>query len=261
MENIISKLQPVPLDIYDFEELDFPIEGVQFNYEGQVSTRPYIIFNMVSSVDGKATTTHGQLTGLGSPTDRKVMNRLRSQVDAVLVGGETLRADPFIPTVSTELLPERLQHFLGQPLGIVVSNSGDLPLDHRFWQAGKDLRVVFLGAGASSEAEKILAEKAQVFRLSPDINNFSQILNLLWQKLAIKRLMVEGGASINFEFISAGWSDELFLTFCPKLVGGVKNTTIIGGKDYGMAELPNLKLRSLYQHENELFLRYKIESS
>jgi 2,5-diamino-6-(ribosylamino)-4(3H)-pyrimidinone 5'-phosphate reductase len=256
---MISNLQPIPSDIYSFEELAFPKEGIKFDCQGKTYTRPHIIFNMVSSVDGKATTNHGKMTGLGSRMDRKVMHRLRSQVDAVLVGGKTLRLDPFIPTVSSELLPERLQNFATQPLGIVVSNSGDLPLDHRFWLAGRDLRVVFLGAGASLETEKVLAEKAQVFRLSPDVNNFVQILNLLWCNLAVKSLMVEGGASINYEFISAGWGDELFLTLCPKLVGGVKNTTIIGGKDYGMAELPNLSLRSLYHHDNELFLRYKIE--
>ena len=56
--------------IYSFEELDFPTDGVVFQQEGQDCKRPHIIFNMVSSVDGKATTYEGQLTGLGSRPDR-----------------------------------------------------------------------------------------------------------------------------------------------------------------------------------------------
>jgi len=259
IENIIHSYQPKLPYIYTFAELAFPTQGIEFEHQEQTFTRPYIVFNMVASVDGKTTTTQGQMTGLGSRMDREIMNRLRSQVDAVVVGGATFRNDPFIPTVPLELMTERLQNFADQPLGIVISNSGDLPLDHRFWQAGKDLRLVFLGAEASLEIEEKLAEKAQVFRLS-DHNGMAGMLDLLWQRFAVKRLMVEGGASLNYEFMSAGWSDELFLTICPKLVGGMKNSTIIGGKDFGMPELVDLKLRSLYQHEHELYLRYQIES-
>ncbi|AFY72886.1 pyrimidine reductase, riboflavin biosynthesis [Synechococcus sp. PCC 7502] len=261
LDNYLSHAQLVPDQVYSFADLAFPTDGIKFEYQSQVYTRPYIIFNMVSSVDGKATTNHGELTGLGSRMDRKIMNRLRSQVDAVLVGGETLRVDPFIPTIPPELLDERWQNFSGQPLGIVISNSGNLPLDHRFWQAGKELRIVFLGVPASLEAEKLLAEKAQVFRLSD--TGIAGMLDFLWQRFSVKRLMVEGGASVNYEFISHGWSDEIFLTLCPKLVGGIKNTSILGGNDYGLSDalgvLPDLELRSLYHHENELYLRYKIE--
>jgi 2,5-diamino-6-(ribosylamino)-4(3H)-pyrimidinone 5'-phosphate reductase len=250
----------LPDQIYGFEELSLPSEGIQFENQGQTSTRPYIVFNMVASVDGKTTTNQGQMSGLGSKMDRKILKRLRSQVDAVVVGGGTFRADPFIPTIPSDLLAERLQHFSSpQPLGIVISNSGNLPLDHRFWQAGKDLRIVFLGAEASLEAEQRLAEKAQVFRLSENTGNLAGMLSLLWQKFGVKRLMVEGGSSLNFEFMSAGWGDELFLTISPQLIGGVKNLTILDGNDYGMEDLPNLKLRSLYHHEDELYLRYKIE--
>jgi 2,5-diamino-6-(ribosylamino)-4(3H)-pyrimidinone 5'-phosphate reductase len=262
MRNIIGSYpyQPKFPHIYTFEELAFPTIGIEFEHQAQTLTRPYIVFNMVASVDGKTTTSQGQIEGLGSKMDRQIMNRLRSQVDAVVIGAKTFRADPFIPTVKSELLSERLQHFADQPLGIVVSNSGNLPLEHRFWEVGKDFRLVFLGAEASLEVEKILKEKAQVFRLSPD-GNLAEMLNLLWQKFGVKTLMVEGGASLNYEFISAGWGDELFLTVCPKLVGGVKNSTIISGEDYGLQEFPDLSLRSLYQHENELYLRYQIKST
>jgi 2,5-diamino-6-(ribosylamino)-4(3H)-pyrimidinone 5'-phosphate reductase len=189
------------------------------------------------------------------------MNRLRSQVDAVIVGGETFRNDPFIPTIKPDLMEERQKNFTkAQPLGIVVTNSGNLPLDHQFWQAGRDLRLIFLGAAASLEAEKSLSAKAEVVRMSSEISsdrsNLAEMLDMLWRKFGVKTLMVEGGASLNYEFVSAGWSDELFLTICPKLVGGAKNSTIIGGIDFGMPELIDLKLRSLYHHEDELYLRY-----
>lgn len=249
--------------IYNFEELNFPTEGVDFSLNDlsdRHSKRPYLAFNMVSSVDGKATTYKGKLTGLGSRPDRLLMQRLRSQFDAVLAGGSTLRQDAFIPTVPPELLEERQKNFLhSQPLGIVISNSGNLPSDHRFWNAGKDLRVVLLGE--DTVVESWLEQKAQIFRFPTKDQQIDlrQVLSMLFEKLGIKRLLVEGGPSLNYSLISQGLADELFLTLSPHIVGGSDNMTVIGGSVYGLggSELPKLKLRSLYNYESELFLRYQ----
>jgi 2,5-diamino-6-(ribosylamino)-4(3H)-pyrimidinone 5'-phosphate reductase len=249
--------------IYNFEELDFPTEGVEFapnDLGDRYIKRPYIAFNMVSSVDGKATTHEGHLTGLGSRPDRLLMKRLRSQFDAVLAGGTTLRHDAFIPTIPPELAEERQKNFLQpQPLGIVISNSGNLPSKHRFWNAGKDLRVVLLGENA--EIESWLEQKAQIFRFPTKDQqiDLKKVLPMLFEKLGIKRLLVEGGPSLNYSLISQGLADEIFLTLAPHIVGGDDNMTVIGGSGYGLGggELPHLKLRSLYHHESELFLRYQ----
>jgi 2,5-diamino-6-(ribosylamino)-4(3H)-pyrimidinone 5'-phosphate reductase len=249
--------------IYTFEELNLPIEGIEFSSGGNSYHRPYMIFNMVSSVDGKATTYKGELTGLGSRSDRRLMTRLRSQVDAAIVGGGTLRVDPFIPSVPDDLIAERLTNFANpQPLGIVVSNSGNLPLDHRFWDAGKALRLVFLSESASDSAAYDLKDKAQVVRVpttSKEGLDLAKMLNMLWQDFGVKRLLVEGGASLNYNLISQGWSDEVFLTLSPRLVGGACNSSIVAGEGFGMfPSLPNLKLRSLYHHDDEIFLRYQV---
>lgn len=247
--------------IYNFEELAFPTEGVEFvNELDQPAKRPYIAFNMVSSVDGKATTYKGKLTGLGSRPDRLLMKRLRSQFDAVLAGGTTLRQDAFIPTVPTELLEERHKNFpQSQPLGIVITNSGDLPSDHRFWDAGKDFRVALVGEDTPVAAW--LEEKAQIFRFPTQDHQIDlrQVLQVLFEKLKIKRLLVEGGPALNHSLISQGFADELFLTLSPHIVGGVDNMTVISGSGYGFGggDLPKLTLRSLYHHESELFLRYQ----
>ena len=253
-------------NVYSYGELAFPTTGVTFIHRDRTWHRPYVVFNMVSSVDGKATTSPGGLEGLGSRFDRKLMQRLRAQVDAVVVGGGTLRVDPFIPTVPDDLAEERSQFFPDklQPLGIVISNSGDLPLEHRFWLAGRDLRVVFLGASAPQSAELSLSERARVIRLPNDPYipgiDLARMLDVMFNNFGIQRLLVEGGPSLNYALISAGWCDEIFLTLSPKLVGGLENATTIAGEGYGMGteNLLSLKLRSVYHHEDELYLRYLI---
>jgi 2,5-diamino-6-(ribosylamino)-4(3H)-pyrimidinone 5'-phosphate reductase len=253
-------------NVYSYGELAFPTTGVTFTHRDRIWQRPYVVYNMVSSVDGKATTSPGGLEGLGSMSDRKLMQRLRAQVDAVAIGGGTLRVDPFIPTLPHNLVEERSQFFPDkpQPLGIVISNSGDLPLEHRFWLAGRDLRIIFLGASASQSVELRLSEKARVFRLPNDPYmpgiNLARMLEVMFVNFGIQRLLVEGGPSLNYALISEGWCDEIFLTLSPKLVGGLANATTIAGEGYGLGKgnLLNLKLRSIYHHEDELYLRYQI---
>jgi 2,5-diamino-6-(ribosylamino)-4(3H)-pyrimidinone 5'-phosphate reductase len=260
--------------IYDFDELRFPSEGVALKELSSSlndvpmcpDIRPYIIFNMVSSIDGKATTFKGELSKLGSRPDRYLMKRLRSQVDGVIVGANTLRQDAFIPTLPDDLVMERLRHFQQpQPLGMVITNSGNLPEDHRFWNAGQDLRLVI--ASEKAAIAPWVTKKAQVLRL-PSQNqnqtpNLREVLTILWQQFGIKRLLVEGGASLNYDLISQRLADEIFLSIAPYLVGGVENINIIGGSGYGMGggDFPKLELRSVYRHDSELFLRYGFSQS
>lgn len=53
--------------------------------------RPYVILNMVSSIDGKAVV-EGSEKGLGSKTDQRLMRELRTNADTILNGAGTLRA-------------------------------------------------------------------------------------------------------------------------------------------------------------------------
>ncbi len=139
-----------PQQVYSVPELAFPLSGAQMKLGERVVQRPYIYFNMVSSVDGKATTAAGNAAGLGDELDRQMMYRLRAASDAVLCGAATFRKDPFLPAVKPWLAEERARYFPDAPqvIGAVISRDGNLPLDKKFWESGKALRVVFLGPEA-----------------------------------------------------------------------------------------------------------------
>jgi len=51
--------------------------------------RPYLILNMISSVDGKAAV-QGRTAPLANPADRALFHGLRTQVDAVMAGARTV---------------------------------------------------------------------------------------------------------------------------------------------------------------------------
>src|SRR4051794_24060830 len=142
-----------PESIYDDLRADLPEPP-----EG----RPYVLLNMVTSVDGKAAL-HGGATGLGSALDHRLMRALRAAVDAVMNGAATLRAERVDPRVGAERKAQRVAR--GQtpePLAVLLSGSGDLPLDRRYFAHPEVPRVVLLGTAAPAEHRTALAKRARV---------------------------------------------------------------------------------------------------
>ena len=247
-------------EIYTVPELNFPAQGVAL---ADGTRRPYVYFNMVSSVDGRGVSAAGNAEGLGTANDRRLMHRLRLAADAVLVGAATFRRDQVMPTFSPDLASERRQYFPNdpQPWGVVLSRDGNLPLDKKFFESGPERRLVALGQAASAEREAAFRQVAQVVRV-PDNEegrpDSGWLMAFLQRELGINRLLCEGGANLNYDLITKGLADELFWTLAPKLVAGSHNEAVVTGPIFPLDGMPALSLRSIYEQEAELFLRYKI---
>jgi len=219
-------------NFYTDTELNFPKSGVSLP-NGEL--RPYIIFNMVASVDGKTTTRNGSLAGLSS------------QCDPVLVGGNTLRHDPFLPTLPQEMLGSR-----PQPKGVVITKSGNLPTTHPFWSGDRHDRIVF----SVVPLPEVYQRRAIVRQFS---GNLLTVLAQLFTEFRVRTLLIEAGSSLNYQLIANGWADEFFLTVSPVFVGGKDNLSILGGDGHGLgsSELARVALVSVYQNHNEIYLRYR----
>src|SRR3712207_3439032 len=92
--------------------------------------RPYLVVNMVTSVDGHATL-DGRSGGLGVPADKAVFFELRASVDAVLAGTRTMAAEGYRRLVrKPERQDQRRRRGLEpEPIALILSRSGDVPRD------------------------------------------------------------------------------------------------------------------------------------
>src|SRR4051794_41774776 len=61
--------------------------------------RPYLILNFATTLDGRAAIS-GRSGPIGSDTDTEMLERLRTRVDAVMIGAGTLRAERYDRIVS-----------------------------------------------------------------------------------------------------------------------------------------------------------------
>jgi riboflavin-specific deaminase-like protein len=211
--------------------------------------RPLVAVNFASTVDGRATI--GGVSGpIGSATDTKMLARLRTRFDAVMIGAGTMRAERYGRIIrDPEKREEREQLGLpGDPLMVIVSGRLDLPWDAPLFTDGGG-RVLIVTA--SEDEPPATATPVQVLRHEGGVDVGAALRHLRTEE-NVRALICEGGPRLHSTLQGSGLVDELFLTVAPKLTGA--GPSILEGELPGPAQL---ELAWLLEQDGELFARYR----
>lgn len=236
-----------PEAIYDTLRDDFPEPPAD---------RPYLFLNMVTSVDGKAAL-NGGAGGIGSALDKRLMKAIRAACDAVLNGAATLRAEKIDPRVGEKYVARRIARSLPpEPLAILLSRTGDLPLDRRYFTYPGVSRLIVSGEGMPLEQRAALSAYAELLIAPGEEPDLTWVMRTLRETYGVRYLLVEGGPNVNGSLFAAGLVDEICWTLGPKIIGGGESLTLVNGPAFPLP-VP-LTLRSAYLHEDEFFMRYRV---
>ena len=222
--------------------------------------RPYTVINAVGTLDGRGAV-GGKSTPLGSEVDHRLMRNIRASVDAVLVGAGTLRSEDLTLTVDEPLTERRRERGLKeQPLPIILTRSGDIPANRKIFRTNEGNVLIFAGSHAGRQNLAKLSELATIHTATEtSAPEPEKILETLADEFGIRRLLVEGGPSVNRSFLEARLVDELFLTLAPKIAGGDPRSLVEGDPLPQDATSPSLV--SIYLSDSELYLRYRLIST
>jgi 5-amino-6-(5-phosphoribosylamino)uracil reductase len=223
---------------------------------GPGEDRPRVALNMVASVDGR-TTIAGRVGGLTSPADQRLLRQLRSQADAVLVGANTIRREGYGTLKSDQFSATAAdQGSSGSqpPLLCIVTRRLDLPADLPALR-NPDLTILII---TTSTAE-IAASRARVEYLRlPDGGPVSMLaaLHELHARWGMRRVVCEGGPSLNAHLLTEDCVDDLFLALSPIVSGDDSALTLING---ALPTSVDLSLRSHVAVDDFVFLRYQVQ--
>jgi riboflavin-specific deaminase-like protein len=213
--------------------------------------------NMVSTVDGK-TALGASAAGIGSRTDGRLMRQIRAGVDAIIYGAGTLRSEIVDPRVDARRSRARVENGLpSQPLAAIVSGSLDLDPTTRALVNGPDRTVIFTADRAPAERIRALRPYATLVVQDGSTVDLRLALRHLFDQFGVRRLLSEGGPTLNQRLLDAELIDELFWTVAPKLAGGHGRNLIDGNRPTRQIRA-SLELRSLFEHDGELFARYSL---
>ena len=223
------------------------------------TTRPHVSVNMAMSLDGKITTYRREEISLGTKHDRRLMDELRADADAVIVGSGTVKHDGF-PILIRHADIEEQRVSRGRPphpVNVTMSRSLDLPANRPFFQHPDTDKVVFTTKAAPPSRVKRFSRLAEVVVLPRRTLSPRYVLENLRQR-GFKRVLLEGGGEVHFAFAQAGVIDEVYITLTPRFIGGATAPTLLDGKGFLAADHLKLRLLSTKRVGDELFLKYGV---
>jgi riboflavin-specific deaminase-like protein len=211
--------------------------------------RPYLVLNFAVTVDGRAAI-GGRSGPIAGDTDTELLQRLRTQADAVMIGAGTMRAERYGRMVSDPELRARREEIglAPDPLAVIVSGRLDLPWDATLFTEGAGEVLVFTMAEVEPPET---ATPVQVVR-HDDVVDLAVAMAHLRRERGVRSVLCEGGPTLHGELWAAGLADELFLTTGPKLAGGNAPRIIEGP----LPGIQHLELIHLAEENGELFARY-----
>jgi riboflavin biosynthesis pyrimidine reductase len=227
-----------------------------------VSRRPYVMLNMVSTADGRVTLA-GRSGSLGNRADSVLFHGLRGVVDAVMVGAGTVKAERYGPIVPQESrrLQRRERGLRDEPLACVVSGRLSLPVDIPLLTDPASSVVMVTLSNASLPPSGAQIDYVRTER--DGMVDLPAALSELHGRFGVRTLLCEGGPHLNSQLLAAGLVDELFLSLSPKLAGdqadGLPPLRVVAGADFDPPI--ELELRGARESGSQLFLSYGVRAS
>jgi riboflavin-specific deaminase-like protein len=220
--------------------------------------RPRVILNFAVTVDGKVSTAKLTPSGFTSTFDKYRLLEIRSLGDALMVGRNTLQIDRMSMGLPDESLRRaRIQR--GQsdyPIRVVISNSGDLPLDLNIFKHRFSPIVIYSTTRMPATNQTELRAKAELHLSARDQVSLPEVLNDLYETRQVRTLVCEGGPRLAKALAELDVVDELFITIAPILAGGAGAPGILGTSGTFLPSSRVFQLESMKVEAGECYLRY-----
>ena len=189
-------------------------------------------------------------SNLSSRKDLIRLHKLRSNVDAILVGKKTVSRDNPLLTV---------RYTKGKnPTRIILDSKGTISNNSKVIQTCNVIPTIIVVSKniTKSNLERLEKLPVEIIIAGETYVSLKLLLKKLYAK-KIKKILVEGGGTVHWEFVKNNLFDEMILTVCPFLIGGKESTPFINGTGFSkITESPSLCLKSARRLENHLVLHY-----
>ena len=222
--------------------------------------RPFVTANFAVTWDGRISTRNSTPADFSSKRDKRRLVEIRAPCDAILAGARTIAADNMSMGLPNEALrAERVAR--GQPpypTRVLLTNSGRIASTLRVFEKDFSPIVIFSTTKMPPRFRAALSGLADLWLHESLSVNLVAMLQTLRAEYGVKRLVCEGGAQIFRALLTAGLIDELHLTLCPRIFGGLQAPTITGIAGEFLPASTQLTLRDMEVFEGECFLRYQV---
>jgi len=207
--------------------------------------RPWLMTNMVTSLDGAATRT-GRSGGLGGDGDRRMFHLLRRLPDAIVVGAGTVRAERYRPVTASARN--------GRPPRLVITSARlelDLTLPCLADADDEHRALVVTVASADPERRRAIEPLAEVVVAGETMIESAALLALLGDR-GHEVVLCEGGPTLLGQLMTNGLVDEWFVTIAGLAIAGTAPRITQATSEVE----ERLSMRTTFSDGRDLFLSY-----
>jgi 2,5-diamino-6-(ribosylamino)-4(3H)-pyrimidinone 5'-phosphate reductase len=186
--------------------------------------RPYVVINCAMTADGKIALPSGKQLRISSEEDMRRVYMLRNRSDAVLVGINTVLSDNPKLTVKEKYVKNSKQ-----PLRVVLDSNCRTPSDALV--VNKKAKTIIFTA---KKTDKRYPDNVEVIVCDTDKYGFIDLKKMLeiLGKRNIKKLMVEGGSTIIYNFLKHGLVDDFYVYIGPMILGDKNAPGIVNSAEF-----------------------------
>ncbi|MCX6346049.1 MAG: bifunctional diaminohydroxyphosphoribosylaminopyrimidine deaminase/5-amino-6-(5-phosphoribosylamino)uracil reductase RibD [Armatimonadetes bacterium] len=184
---------------------------------------PFVILKSAMSLDGKIATRTGDSKWITNERSRAYAHKIRSRVDAIVIGANTARADD--PALSA-----RIGKKVYYPARVIVTNTGDLPDSLKMFALQGETIIAAPSSAKASNLMKLERAGARIISLRL-LDGRPSIADLMEQLAGMGHLsaLIEGGGEIAASALSERVVDKVLYYYAPKIIGGREAISPVGG--------------------------------
>jgi len=203
------------------------------------------------TIDGKIASKTGD-PDLSDEKDWKEVHKLRTEVDAIMVGRGTIENDD--PKLHIKY------HEHDGYYRIVLDSNLSIPQSSKVIHYQPDIYPTIICTTKDVPEKRVKqfqAQGATILKAGKD--NQVDIIDLMPKlyDLGIKKILLEGGGTLNWSFFKNQLIDEMRLTIAPWIIGGSKAHSLVDGQGFEkMSQGPRFRLIDMSHRDNYVTLKY-----
>ncbi len=206
---------------------------------------PFVILKTAMTLDGKIATPEGQSKWITGESSRKIVHRIRGSVDAILTAVGTVKADNPELTV-------RMGQGIKNPKRIVIDPDLEIPINYKILNVPPETIVVTKKHqvdNSKKQKKQLLIEKGiRIIEFGGERVDLRWLMRVLGE-MEVSSILIEGGSSLNAYALQDRIVDKVIFFVAPKIIGGKKSLTAIGGDIFRRLEdayvVKDLKIRRI----------------
>jgi 2,5-diamino-6-(ribosylamino)-4(3H)-pyrimidinone 5'-phosphate reductase len=180
-----------------------------------------------------------------------LLHKTRAECDAIMVGSHTIKIDNSYLTV--RLVPGK------SPLRVIPNSRADIPLDSNVLKPDAPTVIAVSRRAPADRVQAIRDRGAKVVVAGEDDLDLPLLMQILWKDFGVRKLMIEGGPTLNWHMLQDRLVDEIRLIHLPFIVGGADTPSLVGGMHIeSEEEMIRLEMTRFYLCGTNLVSEYKV---